>query len=152
MNDIYLNILWQMMKVTPSNFVGSNYVFLGFKLRPEYSPVFLYRHCFLKRVEHMLFLHGRNTFARNLMEIIPRTAHPGVPPTTPRAETIGFGWYADARSCSSPRACARSAHITSLFSGVSCWDDDAPGLSRCSGASGCPGSLLTPCSASCRRC
>jgi len=57
---------------------------------------------------------------------------------------------ADARSCSSPRAHARSAHITSLFSGVSCWYDDAPGLSRCSGASGCrgllPAYLLTECS------
>jgi hypothetical protein len=35
-----------------------------------------------------------------------------------------------------------SLHITSLFSGVSCWHDDAPGLSRCSDASGCPGPLL----------
>jgi hypothetical protein len=28
-------------------------------------------------------------------------------------------------------------HITSLFLSVDCWDEDAPGLSRCSGASGC---------------
>jgi hypothetical protein len=38
-----------------------------------------------------------------------------------------------------------SLHITSLvFSTVDCQDDDAPGLSRCSGASGCSGPLLTP--------
>ena len=34
------------------------------------------------------------------------------------------------------------------FSPVDRADEDAPGLSRCSGASGCKGPLLTPCSAS----
>ena len=41
--------------------------------------------------------------------------------------------------------------LTSLrcFSSVDWADEDAPGLSRCACASGCPGPLLTPCFASC---
>jgi hypothetical protein len=37
---------------------------------------------------------------------------------------------------------ARSAHITLLFFGVSSWDADAPGLLRCSSASGSSGRFL----------
>jgi hypothetical protein len=53
------------------------------------------------------------------------------------------GWAADARSCSLVLADA-PARFTSprCLSSVDCRDDDAPGLSRCSGASGCPGPLL----------
>lgn len=54
-----------------------------------------------------------------------------------------FGRHADARSCSLILADA-PARFTSprCFSSVDCWDEDAPGLSRCSGASGCRGPLL----------
>ena len=68
-----------------------------------------------------------------------------------RCETDeGGAWAGDARSCSLVLADA-PARFTSprCFSSVDCWDEDAPGLSRCSGASGCPGPLLTPCFASC---
>ena len=60
------------------------------------------------------------------------------------------GHAADARSCSLVLADA-PARFTSprCFSSVDWWDEDAPGLSRCSGASGCMGPLLTPCFASC---
>ena len=64
--------------------------------------------------------------------IIPRTAHPGVPPTTPRAGTIVSGWREIGRSCSLicvPFACAHCTPIrfTSppLFFMVARWDDDA---------------------------
>ena len=61
-----------------------------------------------------------------------------------------IGRYEDARSCSLVLAEA-PARFTSpcCFSSVDRADEDAPGLSRCACASGCPGPLLTPCFASC---
>jgi hypothetical protein len=50
----------------------------------------------------------------DLRVIIPRTAHPGVPPTTPRAGTIGPGWHED-RSVMFTRP--RSVRLRSLHSG-----------------------------------
>jgi len=52
----------------------------------------------------------------------------------------------NARLCSSPRVHARPPPC---FLSVLCRGDDTPGLSRCSGTGGCPGSLLTPSSVSC---
>ena len=53
-----------MMKVTPSNFVGGNYVFLRFKLRPDYSPVFLYRHCFEKSGTYAVLTRSQHIRAK----------------------------------------------------------------------------------------
>jgi len=42
-----------------------------------------------------------------------------------------------------------ASHHLAVFLRLIVGRNDAPGLSRCSGASGCSGPLLTPCFASC---
>ena len=140
----------QMMKVTPSNFMGSNYVYLGLKLSPDSSPIFFYRQCFLKKEDRISFERDRNLCAElngdNLPDRPPRSPahHPEGGNHQVRLTGYRSVMFTHLRSARLRSLHSDSLHITSLA-----FPDRfpvemqyAPGLSRCSGTSGCSRPLL----------